>query len=332
MAAESLVYSNARVRAMENSLLSHEKITRMTYATTLEEAVKILYESNYAGGLMLDNPYEYEQLLHHEDSRVTSFMRDAMPKNSGLECFLVKNDYHNAKAIFKGKLVGGDVDYMLLPQGLVSIDIIKQSFETDNYFSLPKHMSDAIKEIRGNGIEAIAPRKLDVALDKAMFKDITERVSKANSKCIRSYWQVTVDLSNVSTLIRMKSVAQGDKLLKECLMDGGEISKETLIKYADIPLDNLVEKLRFTSYGKIIEAGVAEYKKSRTLVAYEREWDNYLLNLFRTDRHNLFTVSPIAGFYVAKKTEQKVVRLILVCLKNKVDVSQIKQRLREIYA
>ena len=47
MAKNSLVYSNARVKALENTFLTNEKIVRMAYSDGLEEGIKVLLESSY---------------------------------------------------------------------------------------------------------------------------------------------------------------------------------------------------------------------------------------------------------------------------------------------
>ena len=45
----SLIYSNARVKTLENTLLTSEKITRMVFADSLEEGVRVLTECGYGG-------------------------------------------------------------------------------------------------------------------------------------------------------------------------------------------------------------------------------------------------------------------------------------------
>ena len=67
------------------------------------------------------------------------------------------------------------------------------------------------------------------------------------------------------------------------------------------------------------------------MVSFEVIWDNYLLNIFKNDRYDVFSIAPLAGFYVAKMLEIKVVRMILILVKNKVDASLITRRLREYY-
>ncbi len=46
----------------------------------------------------------------------------------------------------------------------------------------------------------------------------------------------------------------------------------------------------------------------------------------------MFSVAPILGYYLAKLNEIKVIRVVLVCIKNGVPEDQMKKRVRELYA
>lgn len=331
MAGASLVYSNARVKAMENSLLSHDKITRISYSTDIAAAVHVLYESNYAGGLMVDNPYAYERLLGEEYRIIADFLREAMPDKSALKTLLMQNDYHNAKAMYKAKCMNmKDCNYMLMPPGNIPIDTLRYAIDESSYMSLPDTLAKALAAV--SSLEEVAPAMIDTIIDKAMFAEIISVATKLKSKALIKYWQANIDLTNIATLLRVKHKVGGAKLLEESFITGGLIIMENIIKLVDATYEVIAEKLRYTDYGKIVAIGVEEYKSRASLVAYEREWDNYLMNLFRSGRNDLFTISPIAGFYIAKKIELKSLRMMFVCIKNNVHVQEIKQRLRDIYA
>ena len=55
MSNRSPVYSNARVRVMENTFLNQEKFNRLVYSESVDEAVRVLIESNYGGGAIAEN-------------------------------------------------------------------------------------------------------------------------------------------------------------------------------------------------------------------------------------------------------------------------------------
>lgn len=323
MANNYLVYSNARVKSMENTFLSNEKIVRMAYSDTLEEGVKVLLESQYGGALTVDFK-DYEKLLQAEDKKVSEFMLDAMPKNCGMESFLIKNDYHNLKALVKGKYMHAeDVDYMLMPKGMRDIDALKECVYEDDYSSLSEIMQAALVDIdnaRANG--NTSPRYIDLTLEKACYKEIMSLLKKVKSPAITKYWQTNIDMSNISTFVRGEKTGNPEAL-KEGFIEGGTLD----LGYFSGDLGQVVEKLRYSDYSK-----AADSLKDGDMVAFERIWDNMLLEIFKEKRNDIFSVAPIAGFYVAKKIEIKVVRMICIMLKNDIDKDIIKVRLRELYA
>ena len=95
----------------------------------------------------------------------------------------------------------------------------------------------------------------------------------------------------------------------------------------DQSVETFLDKLKYTKYAQI-----ALTIDSKSLVNFETAWDNYLLNIFKEEKQDVFSVAPLAGYYVAKKIEIKVVRMILILVKNKIDIEVIKQRLRDYYA
>ena len=320
MANNSLVYSNARVKAMENSFLTNEKIVRMSYSDSLEEGIKILQESSYGGGVAIDGN-DYESLLQAEDRRVSEFMLDAMPKGVGMESFLIKNDYHNLKAIVKGKYMRLDsVDFMLMPKGLLDIEDLREKVLSDDYSSLSQIMGKAIEDIdfaRANG--NTSPRFIDMTLDKACYEEIMAMLKKTKNSAIKTYWQTNIDLSNISCYVRCKRI-DSPEIFKESFIDGGLLDKS----FFD---GDIVDKLAYSAYSKFGEA-----LRENDMVAFERQWDNALLDIFKEKRNDIFSIAPIAGFHVAKKIEIKIVRMICILLKNDVEKEIIKARLRELYA
>lgn len=334
MSGQSLIYSNARVKAMESSLLTSEKITRMAYAESLQEAIKILYESNYGGGFVVDNPYKYPEILRAEENKIAQFMNEAMPDNSGLQTLLLVNDYHNAKCFLKVKYSKGiEVQKMLLPEGNFSIPTIEDGILNDNMAKFPKEMVEAVQDVQAlAATNGITPRYIDITLDRAMYKNIFAECKKAKVKSVLKYWTSNVDFINISTMLRCKAIDADIKFFRENLIAGGEINDYILEDLYKESYDTIAEKLKYTSIGNMIAVAIDEVKAGKALVQFEVLWDNYLLDIFKTDKADIFSVAPIAGFYIAKKIELKMVGMILTCLKNKAELSDIKARLRGFYA
>lgn len=323
MAKNSLVYSNARVKALENTFLTNEKIVRMAYSDDLEDGIKVLLESSYGGGLAVDAK-DYDKILQAEDEKVSEFVFDAMPEGQGMETFAIRADYHNLKAIVKGKYMRlDDIDFMLTPKGKLDPKEIKDMICADDYSALTERMKKALLTIDSARADGnTSPRFIDLTLDKACYIDIMATLKKAKNKFMTAYWQTNIDMMNLSSFVRASKSGNVD-LFKESFIEGGRLD----IAFFNGELQGVLDKLPYSHYPQIAEA-----LRSDDMVSFERIWDNTLINIFKEGRNDIFSVAPIAGFYVAKKIEIKIVRMICILLKNDVDKDVIRDRLRELYA
>ncbi len=323
MAKNSLVYSNARVKALENTFLTNEKIVRMAYSDSLEDGIKVLMESSYGGGIVADAK-NYDEILQAEDRKVSEFVFDAMSDGQGMETFAVKADYHNLKAIVKGKYMRlDDIDFMLMPKGNLDPKEIKDMIYADDYSMLSESMQKALMTIDSARADGnTSPRFIDLTLDKACYIDIMAMLKKAKNKFMTAYWQTNIDMMNISAFVRASKADEVDAF-KESFIEGGKLD----ISFFNTDTQGVLDKLAYSPYPQIAEA-----LKSGDFVSFERIWDNSLINIFKEGRNDIFSVAPIAGFYVAKKIEIKIVRMICILLKNDVEKDVIKDRLRELYA
>ena len=104
---------SARVRAMENRLLTRERMDRIIDARDEGEARKVLAECGYpeAPGASL------ESVLTQVREQTRKELLSAIPDGRLLEIFTLKYDYHNAKTIIKAGAVGADPSPLLLGGG-----------------------------------------------------------------------------------------------------------------------------------------------------------------------------------------------------------------------
>jgi len=71
---------------------------------------------------------------------------------------------------------------------------------------------------------------------------------------------------------------------------------------------------------------------SLNIVALEVSIDNDLLKMFRDEYNDMFSIAPIVNYYLTRRTEIKLTKLIVAGIKNHVDPAIIRERMREIYA
>jgi V/A-type H+-transporting ATPase subunit C len=91
---------------------------------------------------------------------------------------------------------------------------------------------------------------------------------------------------------------------------------------------------KFTSskYGEVVRIGLEEYIKTGKLSSLEKLSENYIMNNLKVAKYVAFGPEPIFAYIVAKETEIKIIRIIMVGKLNNVDTSVIRERVREVYA
>lgn len=329
MKSRSVIFSNARIKALETRLLSSMQISRLAEAASFDEALKILSEFGYGAGATLEDSSKYEKLFTAEDNASVAVLRELAVEGSGVCAFLTRLDYLNAKALCKADVMHvEDCAFMLSPEGNLSYDFLKEEISCGEYRGVPAPMAAAFSKIDALRLDdKLTPRMIDVCLDKAMYEDIHGLLAKTKEKILVDYFARCADLQNLFASFRTLRAGLDEKFFSESFLPGGRLDEETFgIAFAQSK-DALLEKLRYTEY-----AAVAARAAEGDLVKAETLADDMLLSDFRAQRGDMFSIAPIAGLYLAKQTEIKVVKLVMACVKNNVDKVALRQRMRELYA
>lgn len=322
---EGLIFANARAKAKESNLLSRERLQRMTEAKTVGDAMRILLEVNYAGGMVPDGE-DFYSLLAEEERLVTSFVRETVPEGAGFECFFLRNDYHNIKVLFKAKYAKiTDIESMILPDGNYSFAYLKERFETGKLDFSPE-ITEAVKTIEGAfATSAGTPRLIDTELDKALYADINSRLTKGADRYIKEYFEVFADTTNLSSFVRTVRIGGNFSFFADGFLTGGSISLKDFEECGG-DVNRAAKKLAGTKV-----AGYFDKINVLDTAAFETAQDNYLLRIFSVNKTDMFSVAPILGYYLAKLNEIKVIRVVLVCIKNGVSAQEMHKRVRELY-
>lgn len=323
---EGLIFANARAKAKERNLISEERLKRMIEVSSLEDAVRILYEINYAGGMIVEAK-DFYSILDEEKRITNAFVKEVCPEGIGMECFFLKNDYHNVKVLLKEKYGNvTDISGMLLDDGLFSINKLKEGtvpgdFE-NNMYILEAYLNIDSAFSKGNG----SPRIIDTEMDKAMFKDFHHRLGRTADIHIKRYFTILTDATNILSFMRTVKIGESYPFFVNHYVEGGTLAKEFFQK-PGMENDKLSRELSGTEYKALMDKAEAY-----DLSLYETALDNYLLNIFSSIKADMFSAAPIVGYYLGKMNEIKVIRVILVCLKNNVEKEEMKKRIRALYS
>ena len=165
----------------------------------------------------------------------------------------------------------------------------------------------------------------DVIIDKAYLEMLKDEGKRSDSEFIRKYAELTVALTDIRIAARGCRLGKSAEFFGRALAGCETLNVDLLGANAAKGFDELCEYLSSTDY-----AGAAE-TLAESYTAFEKWCDDRIMEEVRRQKHNYFTVAPIAAYLLAKEAELKAVGLILTGKQNRLDDNIIKERLRELY-
>lgn len=321
-----LTFANATAKAKESGLFGSERLQRMVESATLAEAVKILVEVNYGGGTVGADDTDFESILAAETALVESYVASTAPAGAGFELFKIRHDYHNLKSLVKSTYSGLDAESMLEEGGTIDVSAIKDALAAEK-FELNTYMAEALAELGYKTENRPSPRRIDTVIDAAMFRDIAHKVSQRGvAPEVREYFKLNADATNLASYARCVRLGLDAKFFAEGFVEGGEYALDAFVAAFENEqkLRELVKDGVFAPYADMLING--------EVTEFEAKKDDILLDIFHKRKNDMFSVAPVMGYYLGKLNEIKVLRIVLVCVKNGVAKDEIKKRLRELYA
>lgn len=321
-----------RIKALETKLLDGTKLNRMIESSTADEAIKVLSETEYSqfiGNVKRAEDYEY--LLSEELKRVYSLIDEISPEKRLVDLLAIKYDYHNLKTLIKGKALKRDLSDLLVPVGNADIKILKDAVMNENYYDLSSIMREALENTIGDFEKTKDPQRIDIILDKYMYKEMHEIANELGDSYTIEYVKKNIDLTNILTFLRLKKQKKDREFLKTVILRHGSIDVDIYENYYNDSVDNFVNRISHTDYYDILSAGLEEYNKSGKLSTIEMLRDNFIMNYIKNAKYISFGIEPLIAYVYAKENEIKAIRIIMVGKLNNIEPEVIKGRLRDIY-
>ena len=317
--SDKFVYQNARVKCMEASLFTAQSVARLLECTKAEQAFRALLDMRFGAGTSVKEG-DFDALFAYEEEKAAAFLRE-FNVDGALNAFLAQYDFLNLKSLYKSMITGKEA--VIAPDGLYEAGEIKGWLEQETARDIPPTFADAVTELKAMSV--VSPHKADAIADKALYKFVFASVKKGG-KPMREYFERKVDVMNIGSYLRCAGFGLPKSYFEEGFIEGGAL--------ADLPLiyESGAEALKERCKGSVYAQSVVKAVEEGNLVAFETEWDNALLKMWKDNKNDLFGVAPIVSFYLTEVTQIRVAKLAVAGIKNGVEQGQIKERMREIYA
>lgn len=328
MPQPSYAYACARISALEKGLLSGATVKRMA-ESSLDDAMRQLLDARY-GSMPEATPTDCERMIDNERRLTAQVIRELSPEPALTDLFLLQTDIHNLKVLIKARMLG-TTEIAWQEGGLYSRELLTAAVNAQEYRALPDALRDTLNELeRKLKIHAV-PQLVSVMLDYAYLKHAVQQAETCNEPFAKQYFSALCDFDNVLTFLRMRAMGAPKEDLKEMLLPAGGIPLRTLVDSYELTADTLTRALSGSVAREAMNEGLSAMLVSGNIGMLEKARDNYLLSLVNDHRHDVLTIFPVVGYYLARDREAKAVRLILTVKRNGLEDGVIAERLRELY-
>ncbi|HPT85393.1 MAG TPA: V-type ATPase subunit [Bacillota bacterium] len=352
--AEDYIYSCARVRTLENSIVGAERCARLAETKTAAEFFRALEEH----GIRLEAkpteamPHvsevavlaELENVLTGMLSGAFSAVAGMAPQPELFNFLRYPYDCHNIKAVLKSSLRGTEPERLLFPFGSISAgDAVAIASQRDFSLAeklLPPNMAAALAEAAELYSKTGDPQFIDVTLDKACFADMAETSKSFGCEFFVSLVETKIDLANLLLairLLRMRGVSISFDLYRRMSLRAARLSEEFFAPAFDVEAGNafereqlLVAQLKNTQYESLSEMlGSAQGYPPLSFI--EKQCDDYFMQLVRSAQGVLYGPEPLGAYIIAREYETRNLRILAAGKLAGQLSGTIKERLRASY-
>ena len=289
---------SARVRAMETTLLTAERMERLLEARSDEEVSKLLQDCGYPE-LDAARPEAMDAVLSQAREELLTDLGDGAPDPRYIDIFKLKYDYHNAKAILKAAAMGTSPDRMLMDMGRIGA--------------------------------ARDPQLSDIVLDRWMYRDMAQVAEDTGSQFLRGYVETQIDAANLRALIRTLRMGKNADFLAGVLFESGTVEPAAILAAANHPAGGLNEIYGPTRFAQAAEAGEAALKGG-SLTEFEKRCDDAVSDYLAGAQMIPFGEAPLLAYLAARETEYTNIRILLMGRAAGLSPEVIRSRLRRTCA
>lgn len=323
----NVIYSNARAKTLEKLLLGADRIGRMTDSADAEEALKILSETDFGGGVQISGAAEYEKLTVAETVRFINFVKETCPSEDFKRFLLLKNDFHNAEALIKSKYLKTDAQAMLTESGIIDVNVMRERIMADEYKSFPISMAEALGACDADFVSGKATgQSVGLFFLKAYFNELYSTAKK--DKILLEIYKTKVDCANITTALRTRNFAAS----LGGFINNGNLTLSEFKALNDESFEVLKNKFRFSPQAELIYTALNAAEKGQPLTDFEKNAESYAVNLMLKNKFSAQGMLPFMQYCFYKKADIANVRIIFAGLLNGLKSKEIKERLRDYYA
>jgi len=342
-------YSNARVRAMRQHLLSRRQADDLlkvnTNAAVIEYLSRTSYKNDFSGmPHKITDEERVELAVSRNFARTAQKLLKITPAQSrpALVAFLNRYDVHNLKAILLARKLGKpreEAQALLVPAGSMSsteLNSILSAKGADEFYAALRGTSFGAEFLTSASVRGIPKEqikalfqnpnsdsaKLDMfmaALDFYYYEMASSIIAtgEKDAQVIVGLLRSEADAKNIVTILRLKRGGADRKTIMQHVVGGGKLSRARLEKIAagkDVHESAALASSFFMSRTGKEDFASAEqlYKKDGQLSHFEVVFERSIARRsLRALQRSIMSIGAIVGFLFLKEEEMHNIQKIV---------------------
>ena len=297
---------SAQVRAMENTLLTRDRLEQVASARSVEEAVKVVQEFGYPD-LTSAAPEAIDAAILRGRRSLQEELN--LPDGRVMDIFKLKHDYHNLKALLKSRHAGVSADHILLDLGRVSPAELKRAVEEGEWDILPEALAAAAREAKEILDTTRDGQLMDIFLDRACYREELDMARESGSDFLVGYIRRRIDSANLRALVRTLRMKKTADFLQQVLITGGDVGEAEILTVSQNEGAGLLELYAPTAFAAAAEqASLA----GGALTEFERLCDDAVAEYLEMARFVPFGEQAVIAYLAARETEFTNLRIALL--------------------
>lgn len=314
-------YAVARIRSNENKLLSSGDIEQLISSDGYNEALKLLSDMGFSDIEKIGEDEALSRVL----SEAFELIYSCAPDKKCLDFLIIRNDFHNIKALIKCIVANVSAEKLLLSPSVIDASALKMSLENKDYSTLPEYVSEIVKDAYELVTKTSDGQLLEVYLDKKCLEVSVKLAEDSKDEFSVSLANLMCAISDIKIALRCLKTNKDEAFIENALAECKILDKKRLcdsVLEGQEALCKYVKLLGFTTLSDCIRFGYASFEKA---------CDDLLMEKVKSAKYQCLGIAPLVAYYFAADAQVKTVRIILSCKKNDLAVENIRERVRVLY-
>lgn len=332
MKKEDFIEASSYLRVLEKKLLGDDGMNRAADAANASETLKLISQNSGYDFSTLEKPEDYEMALKDELKKTYEMLYNLSGRREIIDIPAAKYDFHNLKAALKAKHLGAEWERLFFSVTDLSAQAVEALVKNGKKDDVPVYVAEAVSDADGAFAETNDPQMIDIIMDRHMFKHMLSLCRKLDNAFITEYVKLSIDFSNIRTLMRVKNMQKGTRFLSECLIEGGLTDKDAFVAGYDKPPESLAAAFQYKHFGDAVALGLEDYAKTKNFSGLEKHLDNCLIDYVKGTKFLSYGAEVLFAYLISKENEVRQIRILVTGKINGVPFEALKERLRDNYA